>query len=63
MRIAKKTIVKSSVFNTASISLGRPEKKDLKQGQYIEYKCFATHGDIDYPAYSLQIPYFSVGTP
>ena len=56
-------------MNTASsliapaISLERPDKKDLRKGQYVECKCNARPGDPESPVYSIQIPYFGTGTP
>ena len=53
----------ASTLIAPAISLDRPEKKDLRKGQYLECKCHTRPGDPDSPVYSIQIPYFGTGTP
>ena len=59
--IAKKKAISSLI--TPAIDLNRPERKVLTKGQYVEYKCHSSPGDPDSPVYSLQVPYFSTGSP
>jgi len=59
--IAKKKAITSLI--TPAIDLNRPERKVLTKGQYVEYKCHSSPGDPDSPVYSLQVPYFSTGSP
>ena len=61
--IPKKKNVGTPTLIVPAIPLGRPEKKILTKGQYVEYKCFSSPGDTDSPAYNIQIPYFGTGTP
>ena len=61
--IPKKRSVGTPTLIVPAIPLGRPEKKVLTKGQYVEYKCFSVPGDTESPAYNIQIPYFGTGTP
>ena len=46
-----------------SIPYERPEKAELRKGEYQNYKLRNEPSDPNSPTYELSVPYFSTGTP
>jgi hypothetical protein len=45
------------------IPLERPERQKLEEGNYVSFKLRAVPADADSQLYSLQVPYYTTGTP